>query len=113
MNWALWAVTLSTPHIADELFGVQEQLHDHNLYILDLGNGHFWQTRKAHHILQINCWPANSNYMTTIYIYWILGLDTLADTLSTPNFADNLLGAQEQPQDHNLYILDLGIGQSR
>ena len=44
-NWAIWAETLITPYLPDEILGVQEQLHDHNLYTLDLGNGHFGQTR--------------------------------------------------------------------
>ena len=41
---ALWADTLSTPYLADELLGVPEQLHYNNLYTLDCGIGHFGQT---------------------------------------------------------------------
>ena len=43
--WALWADTLSKPYLADKLLAVQEQLQDHNLYILDLRIGLFGQTR--------------------------------------------------------------------
>ena len=65
-NWALWADTSSTPYLTDEILGVQEQLHDHNLYILDLGIGHFGHIRQARHNWQINCWASKSNYMTTM-----------------------------------------------
>ena len=37
----------SIPYLADKLLGVQEQLHDNNLCILDFGTGHFGQTRWA------------------------------------------------------------------
>ena len=37
--------TPSKPYLADELLAIQEQLHDHIIYILDLGIGHFGQTR--------------------------------------------------------------------
>ena len=39
-NWALWAHTLSTPYLSDELWGIQEQLQNHNLYYLDMRIGH-------------------------------------------------------------------------
>ena len=44
-NWALWADALITPYLSDEQLAVQEQLQNHNLYILDLRSGHFGQTR--------------------------------------------------------------------
>ena len=57
--------------------GIQEQIHDHNLNILDLGIAQFWQTRKAHHIKQTNCWATKGNNMTKIYICWIWEWGTL------------------------------------
>ena len=42
--------TPSKPYLADELLGIQEQLHDHNLHTLDFEIWNFEQTRKAHQI---------------------------------------------------------------
>ena len=43
-NWLLWAHTPNKPFFADKLLAVKKQPKDHNLYILDLGIGHFRQT---------------------------------------------------------------------
>ena len=107
-NWALWADTLSTPYLADGLLGIQEQLHDHNLYTLDLELGTLG--RHAKHTVTIfirwnvglqraTTWP---QFMYTGFGNWALW----ADTLSTPYLADELLGVQAQLHDHNLYILN-------
>ena len=82
-NLELWADTLSTPNLTDEMRGIQEQLHDHNSYILDLGIGQFGQTRKAQHIKQMNCWATKRNHMTTILCAWFGNGALWAYTLST------------------------------
>ena len=77
---------LSTPYLADDLFGVQEQLHDHN------------------HMTTIYIYFFSSSFVFSRN--WALW----ADTLSAQNLANEIFGVQEQLHDHNLYIRDLGIG---
>ena len=51
------------------------------------------------------------NHRVTIYIDWIFESGILGPaTPNTPVFAHNQWGFQDQPQGHNLHILDFSIG---
>ena len=109
-NLALWADTLGTPNLTDEMRGIQEQLHDHNSYILDLGIGQFGQTRQAHHIKQMNCWATKSNHMTTIYMCLIWEWGTLGIHAKHHIFQMNCLASKSNymTKIYIYWIFELG-----